>query len=142
MGSLYQFRDGTLGSTFGRYDRFHVGGVNTLRGFGNDAFQGKSEWILSAENRMDWIRKRTLRLWRWSAYYGLQGILGWEGASLWDHDALLERDFHAGMYAGVHILVAGADRLRFEAGSKFAKFQVAFDVGILDKVDVQRFRAR
>jgi Omp85 superfamily domain len=142
LGGLYQFRDGILGSTFGRYDQFHAGGVNTLRGYGNDAFRGKSEWILNAENRMDWIRKRTLRLWRWSAFYGLQGILGWEGASLWDHNSLLERDFHAGMYAGVHILVAGADRIRFEAGSKFAKLKVEFDVGILDKADVQRFRAR
>jgi outer membrane protein assembly factor BamA len=142
LGGLYRFRDGIMGTTFGRYDQFHAGGINTLRGYGNDAFRGKSELILNAENRMDWIRKRTLSLWRWSAYYGLQGILGWEAASLWDHNALLERDFHAGMYAGVHILVAGADRIRFEAGSKFAKFQVEFDVGILDKAEVQRFRAR
>jgi outer membrane protein assembly factor BamA len=142
MSGLYQFRDGALDGSFGRYDRFHVGGVNTLRGYSNDAFRGKSELILTVENRMDWIRKRTLRLWRWSGYYGLQGVLGWEGASLWDHNALLERDFHAGAFAGVHLLIAGADRIRLEAGSKFAKIQVESDVGILDKADVQRFRAR
>jgi hypothetical protein len=142
LSGLYQFRDGALGGSFGRYDRFHVGGVNTLRGYSNDAVRGKSELILTVENRMDWIRKRTLRLWKWSGYYGLQGILGWEGASLWDHNALLERDFHAGAFAGVHLLLAGADRIRLEAGSKFAKIQVETDVGILDKADVQRFRAR
>jgi hypothetical protein len=40
------------------------------------------------------------------------------------------------------LLIAGADRIRLEAGSKFAKIQVESDVGILDKADVQRFRAR
>ncbi|MDB5103824.1 MAG: hypothetical protein JWP91_1513 [Fibrobacteres bacterium] len=142
MSGLYQFRSGTLDRTFGRYDRFHVGGVNTLRGYSNDAYRGKSEAILTVENRMDWVRKRTLRLWRWSGYYGLQGILGWESASLWDHKALLEGDFHSGAYGGVHLLIAGADRIRFEIGSKSAKFQVESDIGILDKADVQRFRAR
>lgn len=142
LSGLYQFRDGITGESFGRYDRFHVGGVNTLRGYSNDAFRGKSEFVLTAEHRMDWIRKRTLRLWRWSGYYGLQGILGWEAASLWDHNALLERDFHGAGFVGLHLLVAGADRIRFEAGSKFAKFQFEADIGILDKADVQRFRAR
>jgi outer membrane protein assembly factor BamA len=142
LSGLYQFRDGVTGESFGRYDRFHVGGVNTLRGYANDAFRGKSEIVFTLENRMDWIRKRTLRLWRWSGYYGLQGILGWEAASLWDHNALLERDFRSAGFVGLHLLIAGADRIRFEAGSKFAKFQFEADIGILDKADVQRFRAR
>ncbi len=142
LANLYQFRDGDEGRSFGRYDRFHVGGVNTLRGYGNDAFQGKSENVFTLENRSDLVRKRTLGLWHWSVYYGLQGILGWEGASLWDHNSWLERDFHSGYYAGLDVLLAGADRIRFEAGSKSAKFQVEYDIGILDKADIQRFRAR
>jgi len=142
LGSLYRFRDGETGDNFGRYDRFHAGGVNTLRGYSADAFRGKSEWILTAENRLDLIRKRTLRLWRWSGYFGLQGVFGAEGASLWDHASLAEGDFHTGLYAGVHLLIAGVDRIRFECGSNSAKFRVSFDIGILDKADVQRFRAR
>lgn len=142
LASLYQFRTGEVGETFGRYDEFHVGGVNTLRGYSNDAFRGKSEMVLTLENRTDLVRKRTLKLWRWSAYYGLQGILGVETASLWDHVALMERDFHPGFYAGAHLLMAGIDRIRFEIGSNFAKFQVQSDLGILDKPDIQRFRAR
>lgn len=142
MSGLYQFRDGILDESFGRYDRFHVGGVNTLRGYANDAFRGKSEMILTLENRMDWIRKRTLRLWRWSGYYGLQGIVGWEAASLWNHNALLEGDLRSAGFVGLHLLVAGADRIRFEAGSNFAKLRFEADIGILDKADIQRFRAR
>jgi hypothetical protein len=65
-----------------------------------------------------------------------------EAASVWDHDAPAEGDFHPAVYAGVHLLLAGADRLRLEAGSKFAKFEFEWDLGILDKADVQRFRAR
>jgi outer membrane protein assembly factor BamA len=142
ISNLYQFRDGTLGHSFGRYDRFHVGGVNTLRGYGNDAFQGKSENVFTLENRTDLVHKRTLSLWRWSAYYALQGVVGWEAASLWDHNSLLERDFHSGGYLGMDLLIAGVDRIRLEAGSKSAKFQLIFDLGILDKADIQRFRAR
>ena len=131
-----------MGADFGRYDLYHVGGVNTLRAFGNDAYQGKSEIILNLENRLDLIRRRTLKVWRWSAYYGLQGILGLETASLWDHEALIEGDFHSGAYVGLHLLVAGVDRIRFECGSKFTKFELLADIGIFDKPDIQRFRAR
>lgn len=140
--ALYQYRDGSLGRTFGRYDRFHAGGANTLRGYGHDAFRGKSECILTLENRTDLMRKRNIRLWRWGAFAALQGVLGLEAASLWDHNAMMEKDFHPSWYAGLHILASGADRLRLEAGSKFAKFEVEWDLGILDKADVQRFRAR
>ncbi|MBW8890299.1 MAG: BamA/TamA family outer membrane protein [Fibrobacteres bacterium] len=140
--ALYQYRDGTLGETFGRYDRFHAGGSNTLRGFGHDALRGKSECILTLENRTDLMGKRNIRLWHWGAFIALQGIVGLETASLWDHNALLERDFHPAGYVGLHLLASGIDRLRIEAGSKFAKFEFAWDLGVLDKADVQRFRAR
>ena len=125
---------GTIGSTWA--GSIPCAGIPTTRS------GAKAKCIFTVENRMDWIRKRTLSLWRWSAHYGLQGILGWEAASLWDHNALLERDFHSAGFVGVHLLIAGADRIRFEAGSKFAKFQFEADIGIFDKADVQRFRAR
>ena len=142
LAGLYQYRTGEIGQTFGQYDLFHVGGINTLRGFGHDAFKGKSEIIFTAENRMDWVKKRTVRLWKWSAYYGLQGVLGLESASLWDHQAIFERNFHSGAYAGVHLLIAGVDRIRLEAGSKFAKFVFQTDIGIFEKPEIQRFRSR
>jgi outer membrane protein assembly factor BamA len=140
--ALYQYRDGTLGRTFGRYDRFHAGGTNTLRGYGHDAFRGKSECILTLENRFDLMRKRNVRLWNWGLYLALQGVAGLEAASLWEHNALMERDFHPTAYVGLHLLSAGIDRVRLEAGTKFAKFEVEWDLGIFDKADVQRFRAR
>ncbi len=142
VSNLYQFRTGNLDGTFGRYDLFHVGGINTLRGFAHDAYQGKSEMILTLENRTDLISKRVIRLWRWSAFYGLQGVLGLESASLWNHEALLERDFHSSFYTGLHLLFAGVDRIRLECGSNFAKFEVETDLGLFDKSEIQRFRAR
>ena len=139
---LYQYRDGITGKTFGRYDRFHAGGVNTLRGYAHDSFRGKSECILTLENRSDLVRKRNFTVWNWGGFFALQGILGWEAASLWDHNAMLERDFHQSGFAGFDMLMAGTDRIRFVAGSKFAKFELEWDLGILDKADIQRFRAR
>jgi outer membrane protein assembly factor BamA len=140
--ALYQFRDGEPGGTFPLYDRFHVGGANTLRGYGRDALRGKSECILTLENRTDLMRKRQIRFWNWGAFLAVQGLIGLEAASLWDHGAPAEGEFHPAAYAGVHLLLAGADRIRLEAGSKFAKFELHWDLGILDKADIQRFRAR
>lgn len=139
---LYQYRTGEVGKDIGLYDRFHLGGINTLRGFGNDALHGKSELILTLENRMDWIRKRNFRMWGWGGWYGLQGILGMEAASAWDHSALVEGDMEPAVYAGVHLTIAGVDRIRLEFGSKTARFQFWYDVGILEKADIQRFRSR
>ena len=140
--ALYQFRDGIKGETFPVYDQFHVGGANTLRGYGHDALRGKSECILTLENRTDLMRKKQVRFWNWGAFLAVQGLIGVEAASVWDHDAAAEGDFHSSVYAGVHLLLAGADRLRLEAGSKFAKFEFVWDLGMLDKADIQRFRAR
>jgi outer membrane protein assembly factor BamA len=140
--SLYQYRDGRLGNSFGRYDRFHAGGANTLRGYSHDALRGKSECILTLENRTDLVSKRNIRIGPWGAFVAVQGILGWEAASLWDHNALLERDFRPAVYVGLHVLASGVDRLRIEAGSNSAKFEVVWDFGVLDKADIQRFRAR
>ena len=142
LGALYQYRTGTPGKTFPVYDRFHAGGVNTLRGFGNDAFQGKSEWIATLENRVDLFRKTVFRLWNWSGYWGLQGVAGVEAAALWDHDAFFEGGAETGAYVGLHALVAGIDRIRLEVGSNTAKLRIEAGIGILEKPDVQRFRAR
>ena len=131
-----------LSFAIGPNKSFHAGGVNTLRGYPHDAYRGKSECLVDVENRVDLLRKRTLRMWRWSAFYAMQGVLGVESASLWDHEALVERSFHPGYYAGLHLLVAGVDRIRLEFGSNFAKFELETDLGILDKPDIQRFRAR
>lgn len=142
MAALYQYRTGETGVGFPIYDRFHVGGVNTLRGFGPDAFQGKSEWIATLENRVDLFQKRVFRLWKWSGYLGLQGLAGVEAASVWDHDALVEGDAEVGVFVGLHVVVAGVDRVRLEVGSNTAKLQIEYGLGILEKTDVQRFRAR
>jgi outer membrane protein assembly factor BamA len=142
LGALYQYRTGILGETFPVYDRFHAGGVNTLRGYGPDALQGRNEWIATVENRVDLIRKRVVRLWSLNGHYAVQGVAGVEAASLWGHDALMEGDFRAGVYAGLHILFAGVDRIRLELGSKTARLDMRFDVGIMEKADIQRFRAR
>lgn len=142
LGALYQFRTGREGTTFPVYDRFHAGGVNTLRGFGHDALRGKSEWIATVENRVDLFRKRVFSLWSWNGYFGLQGVAGWEAASLWGHDALVEGGFESGAYLGMHLILAGVDRVRFEVGSNSAKLDFRWGLGILEKADVQRFRAR
>lgn len=142
LAALYQYRTGVPGRTFPVYDRFHAGGVNTLRGFGNDAFQGKSEWIATVENRVDLFRKSVFRLWNWSAYWGLQGVAGVEAAALWDHEAVFEGGAETGVYVGLHALMAGVDRIRLEVGSNTAKLRIEAGVGILEKPNVQRFRAR
>lgn len=142
LGALYQYRTGETGQTFPIYDQFHAGGANTLRGFGNDAYRGRNECIATLENRVDLVRKRGFKLWNWGGYYGLLGVAGVEAASLWGHHALMEGGFHAGTYAGLHLVSAGIDKIRLELGSNTAKLDIQITLGILEKADVQRFRAR
>lgn len=142
VAGLYRYRTGEVGTSFPIYDRFHTGGVNSLRGFRRDAFRGRSEWVGTLENRTDLLKKRNFTLWKWGGYFGLQGVIGLEAASLWGHDDLLEGGAEVGLFGGLHLLVAGVDKVRLEGGSNTARLRFEWGLGILEKADAQRFRAR
>jgi outer membrane protein assembly factor BamA len=137
--ALYQYRnEGALGL----YDYFHVGGANTLRGYADNSFQGRSECLLNAEYRFDLLLERQQRLWSWSVNYGLQLVAGMDADGLWNSETPLPPNFHEGIYVGFNLLVPGFERVRLEVGSQATRFQVQWDIGLLEKTTIQRFRTR
>ncbi len=132
---LVQYRGG---GGMGRYDYFHVGGANTLRGFRDNALWGRSECLLNGEYRFDLLGEKVQRLGPWSVNYGLQLVAGADEAWLGNR----MQDFESGVYAGVHLLVPGIERLRLEIGTNAAAFDVRFHFGLFEKTTAQRFRTR
>jgi len=91
----------------GRYDFFHVGGANTLRGFPENAMQGRNECLFGGEYRFDLLPERLQRLGPWSINYGLQFTMGADGASLWNKISglgALDSAFVGGGYVGIGLL--------------------------------------
>ncbi len=135
---LYQYRKGLLGS----YDRFHVGGTNTLRGYPDNSYNGQSECLLNGEYRFDAVEERIQKLGPWSLNYGVQLVAGVDAASLWNGNSAIPGTFHPGIYGGVHILIPGMERIRLEVGSKTARMDLLFSAGLFEKTTVQRFKTR
>ena len=142
VDALYQYRRATLDSNMGRYDDFHAGGANTLRGYHDNAFQGQNECLVNVEYRFDALEERVQKLGPWSLNYGVQLVTGIDAASLWSGNEARPEAFHPGVYTGIHILVPGIERIRFELGTQTAKFDLHFNLGLFEKTTVQRFRTR
>ncbi len=139
---LYQYRDGVVNQNLGRYDLFHTGGANTLRGYSDNSFNGQNECLLNAEYRFDAVEERIQKLGPWSLNYGVQLVSGWDAASLWDGNSSKPEVFHHGFYAGIHLLIPGMERIRLEVGSRTTKVDLRVHFGLFEKTTVQRFRTR
>ncbi len=139
---LYRYRTGELGETIGIYDDFHLGGGNSLRGFAPNTTSGKSEVLLTLENRLDLLGRRTFSWWKINLHYGLQLVAGMDWAANWNHDVLLGGELFQSAFGGVHVLLPGVDRIRLELGSGTAKFDMVFTVAMFEKSFFQRFRDR
>ncbi len=140
--ALYQYRYGTQ---LGRYDWFHVGGANTLRGYAENSFYGRNECLLNTEYRFDALEERVQKLGPWSLNYGVQLIAGFDAASVWGlqtNESALPQDFHPSFYTGVHILVPGLQRIRIEFGSHEIEGKIYGTLGLFEKTTTQRFRVR
>ncbi len=137
--TLYQFRGG---GPLGAYDRFHVGGVNSLRGYTRNAFQGRNECLLNGEYEFDILQEKIQRAWRWSVNYGIQAVAGIDIVGLWDEENLMADRFHSGYYVGLHALVPGVDRLRAELGNQGFSLDAQFHFGMFEKPNSQHWRTR
>ncbi len=139
---LYQYRFGEMGREIGVYDDFHLGGPNSLRGYAAGALRGRNEMINTLESRYTLIPRRAFQVWMVNGYFAVEGILGVETAGVWDGNAVLPQKLHPAAYGGVHLLLAGVERIRLEVGSKSASADILFDVGVWEKSRAQRFRTR
>lgn len=139
LSSLFRYRPGEVAF----YDRFHQGGANTLRGFDPDsARHGIHEWILNFEERLVLKERRPISIGGVALFYGLQWVVGVDGAFLWDKGAPSWSDYHSAVYTGLHLVVPALDRIRFEVGYSPDAGELKFFLGLYEKNIAQRWRSR
>ncbi len=147
FSNLYQWRSGVLGENVPLYDRFHLGGVNSLRGYEPGTASGKSEWILNWEYRYKIGPPLHVMLWKWPTYFAFESVVGVDRAQVWKSSSWVGNQSFYGGYTGLHILTPGIERIRLELGSPAKRWQEAnlaltFDIGLYEKSKSQRFAKR
>lgn len=137
--SLLRYRPGDVAF----YDRLHHGGANTFRGFDPDSLcYGTHEWILNFEERFVLKERTPVSIGSVSFFYGLQWVLGVDGAFLWDEGFPTWSDYHSAIYTGLHIVIPALERIRFEVGYSPDKSEPKFFIGLYEKNIAQRWRSR
>lgn len=139
---LLQLRTGRMGREIGYYDDFHLGGANSLRGYRIDSRRGRDEAIGLLEHRYTFFERRALDFSVLHAHYGLQGVMGLEAAGTGTGFREISEGLLPAAYAGLHLLLPGLDRLRFEVGGSLPKIALRAELGVLEKTRTQRFQTR
>ena len=139
VSSLVRFRPGE--QMF--FDRLHQGGANSLRGFDPDSsVHGRHEAVWNVEERYALLERKSFSVLGANLFWGVELVLGVEGAFLWDSKMPGWDDYRQSIYGGVHFLIPALDRLRLEAGYSPDGASVKIAVGLYDKNVSMRWRSR
>ncbi|MGL1936685.1 MAG: BamA/TamA family outer membrane protein [Fibrobacterales bacterium] len=135
MYGLGEYRDGTLS----QYEYYRSGGANVLAGYDNKAFSGTSELLLTTEYAYEFFHHKSLTLFGVNFFLGLQAVAGIDyGMFLNDG----ERNHGYAYYTGIHLLVPGAERLRFEFSQNVTHLSIDFNAGFFEKSTTRRWHIR
>lgn len=122
--------------------RFHQGGTNSLRGYSPDSLRfGEQEWLATAEWRYDMLTRQNFRLGGYGAYWGLQTVLGYDAALLWNSSYPDIQHLRTAFFGGFHVLIPALERVRVELGIR-PNGQMMLSVGLFEKALAQRWRNR
>lgn len=144
LSGLLRLRPGRMGV----YDYFVLGGPNSLRSYEqNSELYAQSEILGTVELRHELFDRMPASVFGLNLYYGLQLVAGADIALLWRaHDPLSGPPRrHGAVYAGVHVLLPGVDRVRLELGvhrGVGGRLEPRFTVGLFEKSATQRLRQR
>ncbi|MDB9743961.1 BamA/TamA family outer membrane protein, partial [Fibrobacterales bacterium] len=120
-----------------RYEYYHAGGANSLRGFLPDTARWAPEEILAtAEVRYDIIPRKATSFWGANGVFGLQGVVGYD--YLIHHNSFNNLKTYSSIYTGAHLLLAGLDRIRLEIGYNPENEGPVFTLGFFEKSTTQR----
>ncbi len=137
--SLLRYRTGNVGF----YERYHLGGVNSLRGYTPEPTRSsQSEWLNTFEYRYQMVPQQSfvLPVLGWNLFWGLETVAGWDLALSWSpHE---EERFRHSPFVGMHLLLPGIQRVRFELGMQGFKAEFAFAIGIYEKSITQNYFTR
>jgi outer membrane protein insertion porin family len=138
--SLTTLQTGTVGVKVPIYQDFHLGGTNSIRGWGLDSTRGKNQFINTLEYRYDLMTPKAWSVFGVSFYLGLQVALFGDLGTAWGDD--LGNQWLDGYGFGLRLLIPFVDMIRFDFAFGEPGKGLNSQIGIGEKAIKQRRRVR
>lgn len=141
--SLLTLQTGEVGQDIPSYLDFHIGGTNTIRGWGLDARSGKNEFINTVGYRYNLVEPRSFKVFGTHLHLGLQLTAFGDFGNAWNENKEFKLDnFIDGYGFGVRLLVPFVEMIRLDFGWGEPGQGMRFHFALFEKPVMQRFRVR
>ena len=142
--SLTSLRTGDVGEDIAPWQRYAIGGTNTVRGWDFAARVGKNQFVNTLEYRYTLIEPRFIKLpFNISYNAGLQLAAFGDWGIVWDERGDFESDSFIGGYGvGIRLLIPAIGMLRFDFGWGEGGKGVSSHLGAWEKAVAARKRVR
>lgn len=146
FGALTTVQSGELGVDVPLYNRFFLGGANSVRGYDIDELgpelNGQNQMLLVAEYEWEFLPARAIPVFRWSFGIGARlAVFGDAGIAWSDNDQFRSTRFKEGAGIGLRLLVPGTNVMRLDFGVGESG-KVYFHFSSWPRLDRQRDRLR
>ncbi len=138
--SLTTLQTGTVGVEIPLHQDFHLGGTNSIRGWGFDSTRGKNQFINTIEYRYDLMAPKVWSVFGVTFYLGLQVALFGDLGIAWE-DSQGNR-WLDGYGFGLRLLVPFMDMIRVDFAFGQPGRGLNSQIGIREKAIKQRRRVR
>jgi outer membrane protein assembly factor BamA len=121
LGALTTLQSGELGIDVPVYNRFFLGGANSIRGYDIDqlgpVLNGKNQMLLVAEYEWEFLPARAIPVLKWSFALGARlAVFGDAGIAWNGNDEFRSTRFKEGGGIGLRLLVPGSNVIRLDLG--------------------------
>ena len=146
LAGLLSLQTGTVGKSLPEYLDFHLGGTNTIRGYGVKTLggeaQGKHQLLTTLEYRVSLVRPREIVFLGQAAGVGLSWAVFTDSGIAWDRSDEFSRGrVKAGFGIGLRLLLPAVEMTRLDlARGEDGTWRIAF--ATLSKMDAQRLWLR
>jgi len=138
--SLTTLQTGTVGVEIPIYQDFHLGGTNSIRGWGLDSTSGKNQTINTLEYRYDLLVPKAWSVFGFNFYVGLQVALFGDLGTAWgDNQGNRWLDSYG---FGLRLLIPFLDMIRFDFAFGEPGKGLNSQIGLGEKAVKQRSRVR
>ena len=122
------------------YQDFHLGGTNSIRGWGLDSTSGKNQTINTLEYRYDLLAPKAWSVFGVSFYLGLQVALFGDLGTAWGDNQ--GNQWLDGYGFGLRLLIPFVDMIRFDFAFGEPGKRLNSQIGLGEKAVKQRRRVR
>jgi outer membrane protein insertion porin family len=141
--SLTTLQTGRVGEEIPIYQDFHIGGTNTVRGWGLDAQNGKNQFLNTIAYRYTLMETRPLTIFKFNLHFGVQLTAFGDFGLAWNEKSEFKLDnFIDGYGFGVRFLVPFVNMVRLDFAFGEPGEGMSFHIALFEKSVMQRARVR